>query len=129
MSAIRITDLAEQLNVSVNRLMTLKTTKLEVTDYKGVGKNTWFNEAGIAKIRLAIDIPLAVPNQFIGMVLSYAKNPNWVWCEIVGMEGKKPVAIPRRLRGKLLNKRIPIHAITDATGTTYRHTILTGYNQ
>ena len=129
MSAIRITDLAKELNVSVNELMTLKTTKLDATDYKGVGKNTWFSEAGIAKIRLAIDIPLAVPNQFIGMVLSNAKNPNWVYCEIVGIGGKKPVAIPRRLRGKLLNKRIPIHAITDATGTTYRHALLTGYNQ
>lgn len=128
MSAIRITDLAKTLNVSVNKLMTLKTTKLDVSDYKGVGKNTWFNEAGIAKIRLAIDIPLAVPNQFLGTVLHHAKNPNWVWCEIHGMEGKKPVAIPRRLRGKLLGKRIPIHAITDANGTTYRHALLTGYN-
>ena len=108
--------------------MLLKTNKLDATDYKGVGKNTWFNETGITKIRLAIEIPLAVPDQLVGMVLSNAKNPNWVYCDITGIGGKKPVAIPRRLRGKLLNKRIPIHAITDATGTTYRHALLTGYN-
>jgi hypothetical protein len=42
-------------------------------------------------------------------------------------DGKIPVKIGRKYRGKLIGKRIVIDAITDASGsTTYRHAELRG---
>ena len=124
----KITALAEELDVSVNEIMMLK-CKLEEDEWKGHGKNTWFQtEEAVEKLRLALDIPLAVPDVLTGSVLRSARNPNWVYAKIIGMEGKHPVAIPRRLREKLVGKKIQIHAITDINGTTYRHAKLTGRN-
>jgi hypothetical protein len=59
-------------------------------------------------------------------VVKQCPNPNWVWALINGT--KTPVAIPSKLRGKLIGKTIPVHAITDASGTTYRHADLTGHH-
>lgn len=77
--------------------------------------------------RPADPIPLPEPKApevsgvYDAMVLSQAKNPQWVYVRIGGMEGKFPVIIPRRLTGKLEGKQIKVEAITDVTGTSYRY--------
>lgn len=119
---ITIKKLAEELGKSVDELVKLKSQKLTKEDYIGFGKNTKFTERGAELMRLAFEVPLAVPNKFAATVIVEARNPRWVYAKIDGKEGKWPVAIPRKLRGKLLGKRILIDAITDAAGgTTYRH--------
>ena len=123
----KITTLATELDVSVNELMRLK-VKLDPAEWKGVGKNCWFTPEGVEKIRLALEIPLPVPNQLQGKVLRSARNPNWVYAKLMGIDGAHPVAIPRRLRDKLIGKNIPIHAIEDVNRITYRHAILAGRN-
>jgi hypothetical protein len=76
-------------------------------------------------IKLSFDVPLAVPDKIRALVLMEARNPRWVYAKLEGHQGKVPVAIPRKLRGKLLGKRINVDAITDASGgTTYRHEML-----
>ena len=100
----KITTLATELDVSVNELMRLK-VKLDPAEWKGVGKNCWFTPEGVEKIRLALEIPLAVPNQLQGKVLRSARNPNWVYAKLMGIDGAHPVAIPRRLRDKLRKKQ------------------------
>lgn len=56
-----------------------------------------------------------------GVCIAQAKNPQWIYVKLDGIEGKWPVVIPRRLTGKLEGKRITVEAITDATGTSYRY--------
>jgi hypothetical protein len=50
---VKITELADELGVNVNDLMLLKAKKLTPEDYTGHGKNTWFTESAVVKIRLA----------------------------------------------------------------------------
>ena len=56
-------------------------------------------------------------------VLSQAKNPQWVYVKINGIDGKHPAIIPKRLTGKLVGKSVKVEAITDDTGTSYRYVI------
>jgi hypothetical protein len=61
------------------------------------------------------------------VVLHPARNPDWVMVKLEHKDGKIPVKIGRKYRGKLIGKRIVIDAITDASGsTTYRHAELRG---
>ena len=57
-------------------------------------------------------------------VISQARNPQWAFAKIEGLEGKHAVAIPRKLSGKLEGKSINVEVIKDDTGTTYRHEFL-----
>jgi len=128
MAKTKLTSLVKTLNRPFDELMTIKAEKLEHSEWTGTGRNTWLTPEGVEKMRLAVEIPLAVPVIVKGLCLHDAANPNWVYCKLDGLEGKKPVAIPRRFHGRLVGKTIPIHAISDATGTTFRHASLTGYN-
>ena len=128
MAKIKLTQLAIELKKPFAELMSIKDEKLERSEWTGTGKNTWLTPEGAEKMKLAVEVPLAVPAILQAFGLHDAANPNWVYCRIEGFDGKKPVAIPRRLHGRLVGKTFPIHAISDATGTTYRHATLTGYN-
>jgi hypothetical protein len=57
-------------------------------------------------------------------VISQARNPQWVFASVEGVEGKSIVAIPRRLTNKLEGKQINVEVITDENGTSYRHEFL-----
>lgn len=126
MSKIKIITLADEMGKTVNELLKIKSAKLtQHLHYSGYGKNTYFTEEAAELIKLSIEVPLAVPNKFKALVLMEARNPRWVYAKLEGYEGKVPVAIPRKLRGKLVGKNINVDAITDsAGGTTYRHEML-----
>lgn len=117
---IKITDLATDLKVSVNDLLTLK-DKLTPEQWSGRGKNTWFTKEAVATLELALLLPEVVPNRTQGIVLHPAKNPNYLYVKLDGRDGKVPVCIPRKLRDKLDRKRINVEIITDAKGTSYRY--------
>ena len=129
---VRLTKIAQELGITYEEAQKLKGTKLDPTNYSGRGKGTWLTEEGARKLSLAIDIPAVVPEVLEARHIRDAPNPNWCYVVIKGFKGNPstyPVAIPRRLHGKLNGKNFPIHAITDSTGTTYRHAQLTGrYN-
>jgi len=125
---VKITELAEELGVNVNELLEVKASKLTEDDWTGRGKNTWFTEDAVDKIRLALDVPELSPDVVYATFLHAAPNNRWVYAKIQGVDGKRPVFIPKKLRGKLKDKKFPVHAITDIKGTTYRHASLTGYN-
>jgi hypothetical protein len=120
--------LADKLGKTVNDLLAIKNSKLtKGQHYTGYGKNTYFTPEGVAEVELALEIPLAVPDKLNGVVLHPAKNPDWVMVKLEHKDGKIPVKIGRKYRGKLIGKRIVIDAITDASGsTTYRHAELRG---
>jgi len=125
---ISIITLADNLQISVNKLLEIKNSKLTKNKhYVGFGKNTDFTPAGMEEIELALNVPLAVPDMVSAFVVHAAKNPDWVMAKLEYKEGKVPVKIARKFRDKLIGKRILVHAITDATGeTTYRHEALAG---
>lgn len=125
---VKLTELAKTLGKTFAELDAIRIEKLTPQEWTGKGRNTWLTLEGAQKVRLAVEIPLAVPVNRTGYVIHDANNPNWVYAKIEGMEGKHPVAIPRRYRGKLVGKNIPIHVIQDAKGTTFRHAMLTGRN-
>jgi hypothetical protein len=123
MGAIRITELATKLGVTVEQIQEVKRTKLE-GGWKGTGKNTWFSSAAQDIVKLAFAIPLAVPAVLKAFGLHDANNHHYVFCSIAGVDGKKPVMIPLKLHGMLIGKEFNVHAITDCNGTTYRHVSL-----
>jgi hypothetical protein len=129
---VKLTELAEELKIGFEEAQAVANEKLMKTQMTGKGRNTWLTEEGAATLRLWKEVPEVVPTTLYGYVLYDAPNPNYVYAKIDGRDGKVPVVIPRKLRGKLgpkekgtKGKRIPIHAITDATGTTYRYGPLT----
>ena len=122
MKKIKITELAAELDMDVDKLIKLKMEKLGPQHFKGYGKNTWLTHEGANLLRIANIAPLAVPNKLWGTVLNTCRNPAWLSVKIDGIEGRQPVRIPRRKVGLLIGKRILIDAITDANGgTTYQH--------
>jgi len=123
---VKLTNLAKKLGITYAEADEIKTLKIDSGDCSGKGKNTWLTEEAAAKFTLAVEVPSVVPINLIGMVIHGAPNPNWLFAKIEGLEGKWPIVVPRRLHGKLIGKKIPIHAITDAKGTTYRYASLTG---
>lgn len=120
--------LADKLGVPMNKLLEIKNLKLSKGQhYTGYGKNTYFTPEGVSELEVALEIPLAVPDKLQGVVLAAAKNPDWVMVKLEHADGKVPVKIGRKFRGKLIGKRILIDAIKDATGAiTYRHEALRG---
>lgn len=71
-----------------------------------------------------LNAALETPRFVRGVVKYQARNPQWVFAVIEGVEGKCAVAIPRKLSGKLEGKAINIEVVKDETGTTYRHEFL-----
>jgi hypothetical protein len=118
---LNIKDLAAELGLPVEEAIQLATTRLTADEYRGKGKNIWLTHEAAETLRLAVDMPPAVPIIYKGYVLKAAPNPRWVYAQIKALDGKRPVAIPARLRGKLVGKTIEIEAITDAKGTTFRY--------
>ena len=121
----RIIVMAEELGVDVEVLFKIRNERLDKAHWTGTGKNTYFTEEGQERIKLALEAPLAVPAVVQAMVLQEARNPRWVFAMIEGQKNKVPVAIPRKLKGVLVGKVIPVQVIEDATGgVTYRHASL-----
>lgn len=118
---VTIQQLARETNKSTDELLLLIQDRIPEGERFGSGYATFFNEEGAKLVRLAAEIPAAVPPRLKARVIGPCANDKWVWCRIEGMEGRHPVLIPRRLRGKILGKPITIEAITDINGTTYRH--------
>lgn len=118
---VKITDLAQELNVTVNELLKLKDTKLTPDDYSGKGKATWFTAEAVQVLRDALEIPELTPDRKSGVVLREARNPNYVYVLLEGVDGKVPVCIPRRMQGRITGKRIVVELITSTTGTSYRY--------
>lgn len=120
-----VKQLAEELGKTVEEIVTLVADKVPKENQRKNRDKLWVDEKGEELVRLAIEVPLAVPTRFNAIVIRNAPNPHYVYARIEGREGVVPVVIPRRLSDKLVGKRIVIDAITDASNqTTYRHELL-----
>lgn len=129
MSDILFKQLKEEVGISHFSLLKIRKEKLDPnTDYYLKEGRCYFTETGADKVRLAVEVPLAVPKRMWANVVRPAPNPRWVYVKLD--DGKKlgslvPCAIPRRLYGRLVGKRICVDVIQDAQGgISYRHEAL-----
>ena len=116
--------LAREMGITEEELVRLRDSRLTNQEWNiDCFKRVLFDEAAEEKLKLAGEVPLAVPCVLKAYVKKACPNPRYV--EVVLQRADKPkafCAIPRRLYGRLIGKFITVHAITDAQGnTSYRH--------
>lgn len=116
----RLTEIAERLNMEYSAILDIAVKKLTDEQISGRGRGIWVTPDGVRELELAVEAPEVSPDVHYGRVLWECRNPSWNVVNVAGI-GKRNVLIPPKLRGKLINKTIPVHAITDANGTTFRH--------
>lgn len=117
-------ELADEIGKTVKEIEVVRKTKLTTSQWKKVKGGFFYTEAGAEIIRGHFIVPEVFPRKYKAYVKSEANNPRFVWALIEGLEGRYPVLIPRKLRGKMLGKYITVDAITDINGTSYRHEAL-----
>ena len=87
----------------------------------------WITPSGIEKLRIALEVPMAVPTKYRATCIQRAINPIWVYVKIDGKENKHLCLIPPKLRNAdLVGKTFLVDKIEDVNGTTYRHEALGG---
>lgn len=117
--------LCDELKISKFQLAKLRDEKLAPDEYFTDQGRKFFTEEGAGKIRLAVEVPLAVPKRIQVRVVRRAPNPHWVYALIENGKPLVPVAVRPRDCDRLVGKPIYADVITDANGgTTYRHEVL-----
>lgn len=87
----------------------------------------WITPGGLEKLRIALDVPMAVPTKYRATCIQRAINPIWVYVKIDGKENKHLCLIPPKLRNAdMVGKTFLVDKIEDVNGTTYRHEALGG---
>lgn len=120
MADIRIIDFCRENNLDRKAVDKLR-KKLGVPRKKD--GNAWAITNENAEILMR---ELALPQElqsetYYAKGLHPAQNKSYMFCKIEGVEGKHPVLIPLRFRGRLTGKRFPIEKIEDTKGITWRH--------
>ena len=118
---IRCNELAKEMGIEVAWLLERAERVLQPIHSKGKGGNTWFTEDGADLLRQSKESPLTVAYRHKAFGIKTAPNPRWLYCTIEDLDGKIPVAIPRKMKNRLVGKYFIVEAIKDITGTTYRH--------
>lgn len=117
--------LCDELSISKFQLAKLRDEKLSPDEHFTDQGRKFFTDEGADKIRLAVDVPLAVPKRIQVRVVRRAPNPHWVYALIETGKPLVPVAVRPRDCDRLVGKPIYADIITDANGgITYRHEVL-----
>ncbi len=122
---IPFTELAKELKISNFQLAKLRDQRLSADEW-GVKENKrYFTEEGANKIRLAVQVPLAVPKRVQVKVVGRAPNPRYVYCVEHGKDGRFLAVVKPSTCDRLIGKHIYVDLIQDANGgITYRHDAL-----
>lgn len=114
------------LDISPIELARLTKAKLTADEYFVRDGKKWISEAGMEKLKLAGEVPLAVPSRVMVRGVRSAPNPRWLYCKVEGKDAVVPVMMPWRLSGKMIGKPFYVEIIKDGDGgVTYRHESLT----
>jgi hypothetical protein len=117
--------LCDELSISKFQLAKLRDEKLSPDEHFTDQGRKFFTDEGADKIRLAVEVPLAVPKRIQVRVVRRAPNPHWVYALIETGKPLVPVAVRPRDCDRLVGKPIYADIITDANGgITYRHEVL-----
>lgn len=119
---------AEELKLTTFKLAKLRDQKLtEGDDWRVYEGRQYFTNAGMDKLRLAVEVPLAVPRKALVKVLKVAPNRHWVYAKLPNDYRKILVAVRPSWCDRLVGKNITVDIIEDANGgITYRHEALGG---
>ena len=117
----RVTQIANEKDVSFAEIMFLAKNKIPQECVSGKGKASWVDEEGQEIIERAFEIPEIVPKYLKGRVMHNAPNPHYIYVYIKELGKKVPVIIGKRYIGKLNKKNIDIEAIQDNKGVSYRY--------
>jgi hypothetical protein len=117
----KLTQLAEEQEVTFDEAMQIATDKLPEGSLTGKGKNTWVSEEGTKILEESLMIDEIIPKHYSGTVLAECPNPkyNVVFSKEIGK--RVNVLLPRKWQGKLIKKIITIEASEDTKGVTYRY--------
>lgn len=118
-------ELAKELKISNFQLAKIRDQRLAPEDYLTVKNQRYFTEEGAAKVRLTVQVPLAVPKRLQVKVVGRAPNPRYVYCVEHGKDGRFLAVVKPSTCDRLIGKHIYVDLIEDAKGgITYRHDAL-----
>lgn len=118
-------ELAKELKISNFQLAKLRDERLSPDEWSVKANKRYFTEEGANKLRLAVQVPLAVPKRIQVKVVGRAPNPRYVYCVEHGKDGRFLVVVKPSTCDRLIGKHIYVDLIEDANGgITYRHDAL-----
>jgi hypothetical protein len=122
---IAFIELAKELGISNFQLAKLRDERLAPDEWSVKENKRYFTEEGANKLRLAVQVPLAVPKRIQVKVVGRAPNPRYVYCVEHGKDGRFLVVVKPSTCDRLVGKHIYVDLIEDAKGgITYRHDAL-----
>jgi hypothetical protein len=122
---IAFIELAKELGISNFQLAKLRDERLAPDEWSVKENKRYFTEEGANKLRLAVQVPLAVPKRIQVKVVGRAPNPRYVYCVEHGKDGRFLVVVKPSTCDRLIGKHIYVDLIEDAKGgITYRHDAL-----
>ena len=117
----RLTELADQYDVSFEEAFEIVKEKLPADQVTGRGKLTWIGEVGQSILDESLMIDEITPKHYTGQVLSECPNDRYNYVHSKEIGKRVPVLIPSRHRGKMVGKVITFEAIEDNKGVSYRY--------
>lgn len=117
----RLSQIAEEQEVTFDEAIKIATEKLPEGSVTGTGRNTWVTEEGAKILEDSFMIEEIIPKHFTGTVLAECLNPkyNVVFSKEIGK--RVNVLLPRKWQGKLIKKIMTFEAIEDKKGVSYRY--------
>tara|TARA_R100001224_G_scaffold58414_1_gene34592 strand:+ start:1264 stop:1644 length:381 start_codon:yes stop_codon:yes gene_type:complete len=113
----KLTDIAEEYEISFEEAQDLVTQHLEEEMVTGRGKGTWINEMG----QRMFDDMVPIDVIYRGKVLQQMINPRYVNVYIKELTKRVNVVIPLRFTNKLVGKIIHIEADNKGPETIFRY--------
>ena len=117
MSKKKLTEIAEEYEISFEKAQDFVTNNLEEEMVTGRGKGTWVNNDGQEIFEQMIPINIL----YRGKVMQLAPNPRYVLAHIKELGKKIPVKVPLRFSKGLLGKVIHIEANNKGDEPTYEY--------
>jgi len=117
----KLAKIAEEQEIKFEEAMRIATDKLPEGSLTGKGKNTWVSEEGTIILEKSFMIEEIIPKHYEGNVVSECPNPRYNYVVSKSIGKRVPVLVPRKLQGKLIDKKITFEGISDIKGTSYRY--------
>ena len=117
MSKKKLTEIAEEYEISFEKAQDFVTNNLEEEMVTGRGKGTWVNNDGQEIFEQMIPINIL----YRGKVMQLAPNPRYVLAHIKELGKKVSVKVPLRFSKGLLGKVIHIEANNKGDEPTYEY--------
>lgn len=117
MAKKKLTQIAEEYEISFEEAQDLVTSSLAEEMVTGKGKNTWINDDGQEVFENLVPINIL----YRGKVVQKAPNPRYVMTHIRELGKKVPVKVPMRFAKNLVGKIIHVEANNKGKEPVYEY--------